>query len=115
MTKTDRAALTLALERCRAQGESRSRQLDEMLEGESWQEVATFAAFSCQMRSLRLKPWQFPPCFIYFDEPVEADDIHGKHEAQQLLREMFEHDISRWHPFPLEAIEEAKAKAKAAT
>jgi hypothetical protein len=108
MTRNDRTALKLALERCRAQGEGRSQQLDSMLEDRSWEEVATFAAYSCQCDSLRLRPWQDPPCCVDEDEELPAGDVGGKHEAQQLLRQMLALGISRWVPDPLVAIAEAE-------
>ena len=98
----DRAALELALKQCRAESAQRDRQITSMLiEPRPWQEVAEFAAYSCQMDALHLKPWQFPPCWV---EP--GDRKHRK--AAKLLREMQSLGVSRFHPDPLAAIEEAK-------
>ena len=62
MTRNDRAALKLALALCRNESPGRAQQIDSMLEDQPWAEVATFAAFCCQSRSLHLDPWQEPPC-----------------------------------------------------
>jgi len=99
---TDREALTLALQKCRAESPERDRQIDDMLIDRPWQEVCEFASYSCQMTHLKLRPWQCPPCW------VEPDD--RKHpQAAKLLREMTALGISRFHPDPLAAIAAAKA------
>ena len=105
MTKHDRAALTLAMETCRAESEGRAWQLDEKLKDESWEETATFAAFSAQSRALALQPWESPPCI--------ADGFHGDAASRKLLRQMLAAGISRYHPDPLGALEEAKRKGAA--
>ena len=98
----DRAALVLALTKCRAESRKRDRQITAMLlEPRPWQEVAEFAAYSTQMDSLKLKPWQLPPC------EVEPDDRQHR-QAAKLLREMLALGVSKYHPDPLAAIEAAK-------
>jgi len=58
----DAEALALALKVCRAQSPQRSMQLDKMLaQPRSLTWVSQFAAYSCQMASLRLKPHEVPP------------------------------------------------------
>jgi hypothetical protein len=98
---TDQEALQLAIEQCRKQDSSRNAQITTMLSERPWQEVAEFAVYSCQMINLKLKPWEFPPCWV---EP--ADREHR--QAAKLLREMLALGISRFHPDPLTAITEAK-------
>jgi hypothetical protein len=100
VTKTDRAALKLAIKQCRAESPERAEQIDAKLADEPWEEVAEFAAYCCQTNNLRLKPWQTPPCH------VGGDDVQP--EAVRLLEQMRELGISRWHPDPLAAIEAAK-------
>jgi hypothetical protein len=60
MRRTDRAALRRAIAMARSESPARSEQLDAKLKSERWEEVGAFAAFSCQMRALRLKPWEAP-------------------------------------------------------
>lgn len=106
MTRNDRAALKLAIEHARAQDEGRRQQIDSMLADEPWEEVATFASYGCQMRSLRLRPWETPPAWV--DDPQHPRKVDEA--AARLLRQMLAHGVSRWHPDPLAAIAEAKAR-----
>jgi hypothetical protein len=106
MTKGDREALTLAMERTRAESLQRSEQIDDKLKDESWEDVATFAAYCARIESLKLKPWQQPPCHADEDDPNPRDP-----QAQALLKEMLSAGVSRYHPDPLAAIEAAKAGA----
>jgi hypothetical protein len=62
MNRIDRDALERALAACRAQDAGRAWQIDSKLASEPWEDVAAFAAYSAQNRSLRLPPWQGPPC-----------------------------------------------------
>jgi hypothetical protein len=108
MNRNDRDALRRAMEICRAESPGRSRQLDAKLKDEPWEEVAKFAAQCCQSRALRLFPWQDPPCWgagcIGFDPDPDA---------VKMLQQMLDLKISRWHPDPLAAIQEAKRKGAA--
>jgi hypothetical protein len=74
-----------------------------------------FAAYGCQMRSLRLAPWQYPPCLINaadIDQLLAGgDDLHGKRTAAQLLRRMLDLGISQYHPDPMAALDAAKRSA----
>ena len=115
LTETDRAALSLAIERVRAQDGGRAPQIDRMLADTDRTEVGMFAAACCQRQALQLKPWQIPPCRIRDpDHPDRSRDrrygeIDGRYDAARLLRQMYDLGISRWHPDPLAAIEEKKA------
>jgi hypothetical protein len=64
------------------------------------------------MRSLRLKPWQPVPCWIHDIETTLAagdDGIMGRYAAALLLKKMLALGISRFHPYPIAAIERAAA------
>ena len=100
MTKADKDALERALTMCRAEPD-RAEQIASMLADRSWWDVATFAAYHCQNRALKLKPWEDPPCF------VEPDDLEHP-QAVKLLKEMLAAGVSRWDPDPLAAIAQAK-------
>ena len=114
LKRVDREALTLALKLAREQP-GRARQLDRMLEREDRFEVATFAAECCQERALRLKPWQPAPCRTRAgDLEAPPGDLFGHREAAELLQRMLALGMSRWHPDPLRAIEEATAPRPAA-
>jgi hypothetical protein len=113
MTRKDRAALQLALKMMR-RDPMRAKQLDDMLAaGRSWQEVAEFASYSMQFRTLRLKPWEVPP--------IDADDTPGGEAldrfgyftnptAVALLKRMKRAGVSRWHLDPMAALEAEAAK-----
>jgi hypothetical protein len=105
MNRHDRAALELALELARRDS-TRAAQLDALLaEEQPWHEVAEFAAQCCQRVSLRLQPWQAPPCIA--DEQAPPDSYSGNCSAVDLLRRMRELKVSHWHPHPLDAIAQA--------
>jgi len=108
MNWLDRAALTQALAMCRAEGEGRAWQIDEKLKDEPWESVARFAASCCQSRTLKLQPWDTPPCGV-----SEDDDGESNADAVKLLRKMLAAGVSRFHPDPLAAIEAAKPKGVA--
>lgn len=62
--------------------------------------MAEFAAYHCQIESLKLKPWEEPPCHC---------DGDGDKPGDELLRKMFAAGISRYHPDSLAALAEAEA------
>ena len=114
MKAHDKAALELAMSRCKAEGAGRAEQIESMLNGthyadksfgkwadppRPWAEVAQFAAYCAQFIALRLRPWERPPCH----SSGEGDDA-----AAVLLRRMLKAGISRWHPDPMAALEAAK-------
>lgn len=107
MKQVDRQALELAMEQARREPDI-AAQLDDKLQGtkledgkgwackpECWQDVAKFAAYRCQIRSLRLLPWQIPPC---------ASDGVGDEPHDVLLRRMLEARLSRFDPDPAAAL-----------
>ncbi len=98
MRKIDREALKLAMEKAREEP-GRAEQLDAKLKEGSWFDVASFAAYCCQTRSVRLAPWDEPPCVADEDDPNERAK-----DAQALLRRMLAAGISRYHPGPMAAL-----------
>jgi hypothetical protein len=94
----DRKALELAMATV-MEDDGRRRQIANMLQEQSWIEVAKFAAHSCQFESLRLKPWEIPPCSINDDE-MDTD-------GGRLLQRMLDAGVSRYHPDPLKELKEA--------
>jgi hypothetical protein len=99
---SDNAMAELAFAPSRASGKQRREQLDSMLEDRSWEEVAQFAAYDLQFDSLRLKPWQTPPCCVVDENEPRV----GEESAAKLLHRMLKAKISRWHPDPIAALEE---------
>ena len=102
MTKNDKAALDLAM-KIAAKDPSRAAQLKDFLDGDEfnpprpWREVAQFAAYCCQMDSLRLKPWEQPPCRPHVDALCGDGSI-------KLRERMDAAGISPWHPSPMTAL-----------
>lgn len=121
LSTCDRAALTAAVAAARAQDEGRREQIDDFLRDRTrtWQDTAEFAAYSCQMTTLGLRPWQTPPCWI---EPADinkyltdaSSDKSGEREAAELLQRMLRLGVSRFDPDPLHAIAAAEAARKPA-
>ena len=121
MKKQDRAELAHCISvACEQQG--RAEQIKEKLREESWEEVAIFCAECCQERSLHLKPWQIPPCTIENPDDPNAGALRsdypglasdGRREAAALLKRMLAAGISRFHPDPLAALDEAERRKAA--
>jgi hypothetical protein len=100
--EADQAALELAIAMYRAQGKVQAQEIDDMLATRPWDDVAEFAAYSQQFSNLKLRPWHTPPCCVAIDD----DDA----QAAAFLRKMLDAGVSRWHPNPLRALEEAARK-----
>ena len=98
LSKIDREALERALEVVKARGEPSRR------ERRDWLDEAMSAAYSCQRRSLGLKPWQSPP--MYGHIPMH-DNEHA--EAAALLKRLLDNNLSRFEPDPLSALAKAEA------
>ena len=109
MTRKDRKALRRAIEAVRRESTMRARQIADKLASEPWEDVGEFASYSAQCRALRLRPWQFPPCWID-DIPAALNDpeLHrGLRTAAELLQRMLAAGLSRYEPYPLKALAEA--------
>src|SRR5262245_12242055 len=104
LSSLDKDALERAIDICRTKTAAGREQIEDMLATDPWFEAATFAAYSCQMDSLDLKPWQSPPCWIddvVGDINAGNDGIGGQYAAAKLLRRMLDLGISRFEPDPL--------------
>jgi hypothetical protein len=98
----DRKALELAL----AMGRVAEPNRFGAATTENWLELARAAAYSLQFKTLRLKPWEPPPCTVDEDDPQPGDE-----PAVRFLRKMLEAGISRYHPDPLATLAEAEERA----
>jgi hypothetical protein len=100
LSTIDKQALQRALDLCA----DRRQQLDAMArEPRPWEEIARFAAYTMQVRTLKLQPWQSPPCQVAADADGAAGD---------LVRAMLELGISIYEPDPITALKEAEHKSK---
>jgi len=104
--------LELAIETARRESPARSRQIDSFLSSRPWLDVAKFCAGCAQERSLRLDPWQPAPCYVGNMEAAlnnMPDEPRCGYRAAALLRLRMERcNVSRWHPDPVAACEEAE-------
>ena len=106
LSQTDREALERAMEIVRRWMPERAQRMDEVLEHQTWEKAAKYAAYHCQMASLELPQSGLinPPCWIVEDDPEEDDK-----DEQELLRRMLAAGLSRYEPDPLAAL---RAKGK---
>jgi len=90
--------------------ESREQIDEKLASGEPWQEVGEFAAYSAQCTSLRLRPWQAPPCHTrgYTDSP---SDTYGNRPTEMKLRDdLLAAGLSVFEPSPEIALAAVRAK-----
>src|SRR5262245_15239741 len=110
LTENDYAAMRLAIERCRRAGHD----MDMWLARDGLEKTGEFAAYSSQMASLHLKPWEYPPSLLLevatLDDPAPDPDLGGIGAGLRLLRTMLKLGVSRRHPSPLEAVAEARKR-----
>lgn len=105
LSRIDREALERAVAVTRRDPQ-RAAQLDVMIAQDGWRYAAEFAAYSCQVDSLRLKPWQFPPCWVGPDDVDAIGDGHrGISRAAALLRRLLDAGLSRWEPASIATLE----------
>lgn len=111
----DRDAFERAIAMMRANGGPDALQIENKLRNEPWEQVARFAAYSCQCDNLHLLPHQSPPCWIDDMEATLAagdDGILGKYAAATLLKRMLDAGLSIYEPDPIDALERTKRTKK---
>jgi hypothetical protein len=114
LTDIDRDAMRRAIEITRKQP-GRAAQIFDMLSSRPWERVGRFCAFSCQMDSLHLDPWEYPPLWVRdIDAALNApDDARRVRDAARLLQRMLALGLSRYEPSPMKAIEQAEQRQAA--
>jgi hypothetical protein len=111
MEPHDLAAMKRAITLERARGARERQAIDDRLREQSWHEVGQFASWCCQDRAMRLRPYDCPPCRIKSTDPNDSSDDWGWRPSEiALLRKLLDAGISRYHPDPIGALEEAKNK-----
>ena len=108
LSDADMRALQDAVALSRASGQARSEQITGMFDQREWFEIATFAAFDCQKRTLGAKPWE--PVPMHVADPARPKP--GEEDAAALLGEMLARGISRYHPDPRRALAVAEKTYK---
>jgi hypothetical protein len=63
----DRDALERAIAMMRQHSPAEAAQIDGKLTHEGFDAAGKFAAYCCQCETLRLKPWEAPPCHVHGD------------------------------------------------
>jgi hypothetical protein len=111
MKPVDRDALerAIAMRKERTRNERRrdgKTQIERMLDDRPWREVGEFAAYCCQMRSLELRPWQYPPCWV---GPKDTNPEHAP--AIALLKRLLANNLSRFEPDPVGAVAAIEARS----
>jgi hypothetical protein len=81
--------------------------------GDDWEDVATSAAYSCQIDSLKLKPWQDLPMFASDDKPRDEHPSAGRVAAWALRRRLIKAGLSVYEPNPIRALEAVAAGQRA--
>lgn len=76
------------------------------------EDVALSAAYGCQVDSLRLKPWQWPPMWADNDRPRDPHPSAGREAAWQLRRRLLKAGLSAYQPDPVAALEAAAARQR---
>jgi hypothetical protein len=108
LSAADRSALSRAIALAKEVDEpGRKQQIEYMLEESGWQKTGEFASYGCQMRSLQLRPWEFPPVWIH------AGDTNPEHAAgAALLQRLISNNLSRFEPDPIGALAKIEARTK---
>lgn len=76
-----------------------------MLKSRTWEEGGEYAAYHCQMRSLRLRPWQCPPCDANGEvDPAEGDGYGNRPDEGGLRQRLTRAGLSVFEPDPMAAI-----------
>jgi hypothetical protein len=98
----------------RRRGKQERERVDAELQRAPWLEVAQACACREQHRNLSLRPWQPAPCHADPNGNGPDDGVMGRRAAELLLARMLEFGVSRWHPDPLAALEQAEARRETA-
>ena len=97
LTEVDREALQRALDMTLAEPDC-AEQIRHKLQHDGWHEAARFAAYHQQVKSLRLQPWQSPPCSA-------AARTRTDKELLEISRRLVRSGLSLFEPDPLDAID----------
>jgi hypothetical protein len=102
VNRVDRGALRRALQLARAESPRRAAQIADKLKDESWEDVAEFAAYCCQIDNLGLKPWQDPSMYA---------ELRSDQDALTLLVKLLGAGPSRFEPDPVAALAQLRGWA----
>jgi hypothetical protein len=102
----DRDAFGRAIEWVRQHGNA--AQIEDKLRCEGFEAAGEFAAYSAQCDTLRLRPWQAPPCHVRGTVP---SDVYGCRPGEIALRDrLLAAGLSLFEPDPLSALAASERK-----
>jgi hypothetical protein len=108
IAEVDRLALDRAIQLTLAEDDQgRVEQVKDMLATRCWLDVATFCAYHQQARNLRIRPWEYTPCWIgphEIDATIARGQDWQKYGAARLLKRMLACGLSEFDPTPLESL-----------
>ena len=108
LSRVDRDALRRALATARAESTMYREHLEHIEVRDGWVSAAESASYHLQVKNLRLKPWQCPPC----DCSDEVGLGYGRSRGEVMLRRrMLEAKISFFEPDPATALEKIASTA----
>ena|SRR5258705_13273761 len=111
MDQRDLEAMRRAIATLQADPERRDS-VEGMLQKQGEQAAGLFAVGLLQVRNLRLKPWECPPCDTY--NVKDPSDCYGQRPNEvRLLQRMLAAGVSRYDPNPMQAITAAEARPAA--
>jgi hypothetical protein len=105
LSPVDQDALRRALNEARREP-SRAGQLARMEKNQGLLAAQMQAAYGCQTRNLKLKPWESPPMF----GDVEGGDASARDKARELLDRVLATGLSRYEPDPVGALQAIEAR-----
>jgi hypothetical protein len=117
LTATDVDALTRAFEIGRRESPAYRGHLKHIEAQRGWRQAAESASYHCQIRTLKLRPWQPPPSWVRDIEGSLAlgdDGIGGWYTATKLAQRLLAVGLSLYEPDPPTALAIAEAKRSVA-
>jgi hypothetical protein len=108
----DRRAMQRAIEQMRNESAESRERVERVLRVEGFESAAQTAAYPCQFRALRLKPWMCPPAWAADEIDATRPNTFGNRPDEvALLKRMLAAGLSRFHPDPMRALTEIETKA----
>ena len=104
LSRTDRDAMRRAIEIVRAQDRVSREQIDEKLTSEPWDEVGAFASYAAQCTTLKLKPWQAPPCHTRGSTNKPSNSYGNRPTEMKLRDDLLAARLSVFEPDPEAAL-----------
>jgi hypothetical protein len=105
MNEIDRDAFERAIAQMRSDSADSRELIDAISAKPGFEQAGETAAYHCQCKALRLKPWQSPPMYAAPRLDGPDDGSAGWKVAEQLAHRLLAAGLSRYEPDPLGALE----------